>query len=136
MRKLILILVVILVVSLAACGGESAPTGGEGEPAGGNADAGEALFAQSSVGTMPGCVTCHSLEAGVTLVGPSVANVGAEAGSRVSGQSAEEYLRQSIVEPNAYVVEGFGEGIMPSGYGDALTEQQLDDLVAYLFSLR
>lgn len=135
MKRLILVLALLLVASLVACGGEPAPTGGESEPAGGNADAGEALFAQTSAGTLPGCVTCHSLEPGVALVGPSVANVGAEAGSRVSGLSAEEYLRQSIVEPNAYVVEGFGEGIMPAGYGDALSSEQVDDLVAYLLSL-
>jgi len=136
MRKPMFILALILVVSLAACGGGSAPAGEEGEPAGGDVGAGEALFAQSSVGTQAGCTTCHSLEPGVTLVGPSVANIGAEAGSRVSGVSAEDYLRQSILEPNAYVVEGFGEGIMPGGYGDELSEQQLNDLVAYLQSLK
>jgi mono/diheme cytochrome c family protein len=136
MRRLIFILVLILVASLVACGGDSAPSSGEGEPAGGNADAGEALFAQSSIGTQAGCITCHSLEPGVALVGPSVANLGAEAGSRVSGLSAEEYVRQSIVEPNAHVVEGFGEGIMPGNYGDELSEQQLEDLVAYLLSLQ
>jgi sulfur-oxidizing protein SoxX len=131
MRKLGFLLVLILVVSLAACGG-----GSESAPSGGDAAAGEELFAQSSIGSQPGCTTCHSLEAGVTLVGPSLAGVGAEAGTRVSGQSAEEYLQQSIVEPNAHVVQGFAEGIMPAGYGDALTQQQLDDLVAYLLSLK
>lgn len=136
MRKLILVVMLVLLASLAACGGESAPAGGEGETAGGDASAGEAIFVQSMVGTQAGCMTCHSLEPGVTLVGPSVANVGAEAGSRVSGLSAEEYLRQSIVEPNAYLVEGFGQGLMPAGYADELTAQQLDDLVAYMLSLK
>jgi cytochrome c len=65
-----------------------------------------------------------------------LANIGAEAGGMGSGLSAEEYLRQSIVEPDAYVVEGFGQGLMPAGYGDALTAQQLDDLVVYLLSLK
>lgn len=131
MRKLVFILAVILVVSLAACGG-----GGEPAPAGGNADAGEALFAQSSIGSQAGCTTCHSLEPGVTLVGPSLANVGTEAGSRVSGLSAEEYLRQSILEPGDFVVEGFGGGIMPGGYSSELSDEQVDDLVAYLLSLK
>jgi hypothetical protein len=65
-----------------------------------------------------------------------VANIGAEAGSRVSGQSAADYLRSSIVEPQAYVVEGFSAGIMPATYVDVLTEQQINDLVAYLLSLK
>jgi len=130
------VLAFVLVASLAACGGGSEPAGGEGAAAGGNAASGEAVFGQSPIGTLPGCMTCHSLEPGVTLVGPSLANIGTEAGSMVSGLSAEEYVRQSIVEPDAYVVEGFGEGIMPAGYGDALTSQQLDDLVAYLLSLK
>lgn len=136
MRKLGVILALIVLASLAACGGEAAPSGGESEPAGGNVGAGEAVFVQSAIGGLPGCMTCHSLEADVILVGPSLANIGAEAGSMVSGLSAEEYLRQSIIEPNAYLVEGFGEGLMPAGYGDALTSQQLDDLVAYLLSLK
>jgi mono/diheme cytochrome c family protein len=40
------------------------------------------------------------------------------------------------LEPNAYLVEGFGQGLMPAGYGDELSEEQLNDLVAYLLSLK
>lgn len=134
MRKLWLVTVLILVLGLVACGGEPAPAG-EGAGAG-DVAAGEALFNQGSIGTQAGCMACHSLAPGVTLVGPSLGNIGADAGSRVSGQSAEEYLRQSIVEPNAYVLEGFGQGIMPAGYGDELSAQQLNDLVAFLQSLK
>jgi mono/diheme cytochrome c family protein len=133
MRKLMFMVVLILVLALAACGGEPAPSGGAGE---GNVAAGKELFNQSLIGTQPGCMTCHSLEPGVTMVGPSLANVGAEASSRVSGQSGEDYLRQAIVEPNAHLVEGFGQGIMPQGYGNELSEQQLNDLVAFLASLK
>lgn len=128
MRKLMLMLTLILVVGLVACGGE--PAGG------GSVDAGKQLLAQGSIGSQAGCMTCHSLEPGVTLVGPSLARIGAEAGSRVSGLSAEEYVRQSILEPGDYVVEGFGGGIMPGGYGIELTDEQVDDLVAYLLSLK
>jgi cytochrome c2 len=119
----------MLVASLVACGGDEG-TGGEG--GGGDVAAGETVFNQVA---SPACNTCHSLEPDVTLVGPSLANIGADAGSRVSGQSAEEYLRQSIVEPDAHVVEGFSPGIMPSNYGTQLTEQQINVLVAYLSSL-
>lgn len=117
---------------LAACGGgaSQAPTGGS---AGGDAAAGKALFAQSVIGANPGCITCHSLEAGKTLVGPSMAGIASRAGSTVSGQSAEQYLRQSIVEPDAYVVKGFAKGLMPK---PTLTEQQIGDLIAYMLTLK
>lgn len=131
MRKLMLLVVLLLVLGLVACGGESAPATGAG-----GAAAGKDLFNQSTIGSQPGCMTCHSLEAGVNLVGPSLAVVGGEAGSRVSGQSAEEYLRLSIVEPGEFIVEGFAAGIMPANYGNELSEQQLNDLVAYLLSLK
>lgn len=117
---------------LAACGGgaSQAPAGGA---TGGDAAAGKALFAQSVIGSNPGCITCHSLEAGKTLVGPSMAGIASRAGSTVSGQSAEQYLRQSLAEPDAYVVKGFAKGLMPK---PTLTEKQISDLVAYMLTLK
>lgn len=129
MRKLTLLLSLILLISLAGCGGDGDTGGtGAGDPA-----AGETVYNEVA---SPACSTCHSLEPGVTLVGPSLSNIGAEAGGIVSGQSAEEYLRESVVEPNAYVVEGFPANVMPTNYGSQLTEQQLTDLVAYMLSLQ
>jgi hypothetical protein len=49
--------------------------------------------------------------------------------------TAEEYSRQSILEPNAHVVEGFVPGTMPQDWGDGLTAEQIDQLVAYLMTL-
>jgi cytochrome c551/c552 len=130
MRKISFLLLLLLVLSLAACGGESAP--GEGAGPGGDAAAGEKLFAG---GAQPACNTCHSLEAGVKLVGPSLAKMGAQADSRVSGQPAQEYLRKSIVEPNDYVPDGFAANIMPATYGSSLSDKQVDDLVAFMLTL-
>ncbi|MGD8623809.1 MAG: cytochrome c [Anaerolineae bacterium] len=129
MRKwtLFLSLSLILVLGLAACGGDGGTAGG------GDVSAGKTVFEQTAA---PACTTCHSLEAGVTLVGPSLATIGADAGSMVPGQSAEEYLRESVVSPNAHVVEGFGSNLMPQDYGTQLSEQQIDDLVAYMLSLK
>ena len=131
MRKLLPVLILLLVLGLAACGGESAPEGGTA--GGGDAAAGEQVYNQVAA---PACSTCHSLEPGVMLVGPSLANIGAEAGSRLSGTSAEDYLRQSVTDPNAHIVEGFAANLMPASYGGQLTAQQIDDLVAYMLSLK
>ena len=128
----------LLIVALAALWAASGSDGGApAAPAagGGNADAGKALFAQTVIGTQPGCVTCHSLKAGETLVGPSLAGIATRAGSTVSGQSAEQYMRNSILDPSAHVADGFAQGIMQS-YKDTLSAQQLSDVVAYLQTLK
>lgn len=98
--------------------------------------AGRDLFMDTRIGANTGCRICHSLEPGQRLVGPSLAGVGTEAQSRVPGLSAEEYLRQSIVDPNAYIVESFQPGAMLPDVADVLTDQQLDDLVAFLLTLK
>ena len=114
----------------------------EGEPSSGLppemaqalASADPARGEQLAVST--GCLACHSLDEGVTIVGPSWYGLGDRAGSRVEGQSAEEYLYRSIVSPDDYVVEGFPPGIMPQIYGDTLNEQEIADLIAYLLTLK
>ena len=43
-----------------------------------------------------------------------------------------EQVRQSIVDPNAEIADGFSEGIMPPNYGDSLDPREIDALVDYL----
>lgn len=97
---------------------------------------GERIFNGATLGASAGCQICHSLKPGVQLVGPSLAGVGTRAETRVPGMSAEAYLMQSLVKPDAYVVEGFQPGQMRPDLAEALTQQQLDDLVAFLLTLR
>ena len=100
---------------------EEAETGEEtaltGDPANG-----ETLFGGA-------CAACHGAEDGV---GPALSGMGERAASRVDGMSAADYLHESIVEPGAYVVDGFNDGIMPNTYTEQYDEQQLADLVAYM----
>ncbi len=84
---------------------------------------GERLFAQN-------CAGCHGEVDGA---GPALTGMGERAASRVEGLSAEEYLHQSIVEPGAHVVEGFNN-IMPATYGEQFSEQELQDLIAYILT--
>jgi len=148
MREAVVIMMLVLLLGVAACGGASPAgdqlpggdelPGGEGSQAAGEGDpsAGKDLLVQGLIGTQAGCTTCHSLEPGVTGLGPSLAGVGVEAASRVEGSSAADYLRESILTPDAYIVAGFGGGVMPGTYGGELTEQQVADLVAFLLTLK
>jgi hypothetical protein len=58
------------------------------------------------------------------------------AGERVPGLTAEAYLRESIVDPNAYLVDDYTRGLMPRGYADNLTTEEIDSLVQYMLSLK
>lgn len=83
-----------------------------------------------------GCIACHSLEKDVRVVGPSWYSVGSAAGERVAGESAGLYLYTSIVDPNAYINEGYVAGLMPLTYKDILSNEQMADVIAYLLSLQ
>lgn len=124
MKKHLLFPVMLLffTAALAACGG--------GGDAGGNdaAAAGEELFAQTVIGAQAGCITCHSLDADTVVVGPSMAGVGA--------RLSDAELRESILDPNAVLAEGFPADTMPNVWGDELSDEQVDQLVAYLLSLK
>ena len=105
---------------------------------------GQTLFRTSP----PGCFGCHSTTAGVNLVGPSLADIGemarrhiAEPSYHGKAKDAAAYIRESIVDPNAFVLEGptyssGGRSLMPTGFDVALKPQQIDALVAYLMTLK
>jgi cytochrome c oxidase subunit 2 len=80
---------------------------------------GKTLFAQQ-------CGTCHTLaDAGTT------AEVGPDLDEALNGKSAA-FIRESIVNPNAEIAPGFQPNVMPSTFGESLSQQQLDSLVEYL----
>jgi mono/diheme cytochrome c family protein len=79
------------------------------------------------------CVHCHSLD-GSDGDGPTLQGIAMAAGERVPGLTAEEYIRQSIMEPDAYVVEGYDHS-MGRIFSKLLSEQEVHDLVAFLLTL-
>ena len=89
-----------------------------------------------------GCGSCHVIgEMGeARKVGPDLTNIGAVAGERIAGVSAEEYLRQSILQPNAFIAPDCPNGpcladVMPQYYGERLSPEQVEMIVAYLLAL-
>lgn len=77
-----------------------------------------------------GCSGCHSL-AGVSTspVGPDLSNLALRAGNRRPGYSSEDYARESIREPQAFIVTGYGGVQMPTL---PVTDDELEALVAFL----
>jgi len=127
---------VLFSMMLAACGGKSNAGGNPANASVGDPAAGKVLFNQGTIQSAPGCTNCHSIEPGQVKVGPSLAGVASIAGTRVKGQTVEEYLRTSILDPNAYIVQGFPSGVMYQDFKDLMTDKQVNDLVAYLLTLK
>lgn len=91
---------------------------------------GKALFN----GPEAGCFLCHQVGGSGGTRGPALDNVATVAGTRKPGLSAQDYLRESIVSPGAYVVPRY-DNIMPPS-GDRLSSEEIDDIVAYLMTLK
>jgi len=125
-------LAIVVVLLLAGCAGGS--DAGPDTPT--TTRPGQEIFEQRILGPNPGCITCHSFDPDTTLVGPSIAGVATRAESRVSGQTARDYLRESILEPSAFVVEGFDDGKMPADWDEVLTAAEVEAVVGYLLGLK
>ncbi len=81
-----------------------------------------------------GCAGCHAVE-GISsgAVGPNLTQIGTIAETRLDELSAEEYIRESIVNPAAYLVEGYDD-LMVKTFADTISEGELEDLVAFLLA--
>ncbi len=81
-----------------------------------------------------GCGSCHTFKpAGSNAnVGPNLDELARAAGRRRPGQSAEEYVRESIENPDAFVVRGFRRGVMPDTFKSDISADEMDALVQYL----
>jgi len=105
---------------------------------------GEQVFRSAT----PACAACHSIAPGVNMAGPSMAGLAARteallASGQYKGKATDltGYLRESITEPSAHVVPGAmysanGVSFMPTTYVKDLTTAQIDQLSAYLTSLK
>jgi cytochrome c2 len=80
-----------------------------------------------------GCIACHKLDGPEKLIGPSLWDIGA--------RKDANYIRESILQPDAVVVEGFPPGLMKgtldgSGFYQKVPLQDLNAIVDYLTSLK
>lgn len=84
--------------------------------------------------TAAGCGGCHVLAAAGSNgnIGPTLEGIAATAGERQRGVPPEQYVSESIINPNAIIAPGFAAGVMPQNYGDQLTPEQTKALTDYL----
>jgi mono/diheme cytochrome c family protein len=104
-------------------GGETGETAETSEQPHGDPEAGKEVFTTVA---NPACGTCHTLAAAGTdqTLGPNL--------DEGLADKDAAFIHQSIVDPDAEITPGFADNLMPEDYGEKLTEQQLNDLVAFL----
>ncbi len=94
------------------------------------AEAGERLY------KIRGCAQCHSVD-GAAGIGPSLKDLFGETVPLTGGRTAvadENYLRESILEPQATVVAGF-QPVMPT-YKGRLSDAEITAIIAYIKTLQ
>ena len=90
------------------------------------AKTGEQIF------TAAGCAGCHTFSPAGSNgnIGPNLDQLKTQAGKLVPGKSADEYIRQSIEDPGAYIVKGFPNAMPP--FKGRLKDEQIKALIDYL----
>lgn len=87
--------------------------------------------------TQYGCLACHSTD-GSKKIGPTWARLFGSQVTMTDGTTLEadqEYLVESIVNPNLHVVEGYAPNVMPP-FGETLDQTQVENIAAYIESLK
>ncbi len=109
----------------------AAPTVGQtssGQPTQLKGDAlGEQIFVSGTPGGATSCGSCHTMKSAGTsgTIGPNL--------DKELTSDPPAPTRESIVDPNKEIVPGYRANVMPSNYATALTSQQLDAVVNYVY---
>jgi cytochrome c551/c552 len=97
---------------------------------GGNAAAGKTIFASN------GCATCHTFQpAGATgSIGPNLDSAPTADAKADNNMALAAFVKESIVNPDAYIAKGFKKGLMPTTFGNSIKGADLNNLVAFIVS--
>ena len=79
-----------------------------------------------------GCAGCHAFTPANSNgeIGPNLDNVAADA--EKAGEAPEAYIKESIVDPNKVIANGYAKDVMPGDFGKSLSAKEIDALVTYL----
>jgi cytochrome c oxidase subunit 2 len=88
--------------------------------------------------TENGCAACHSAD-GTQVVGPTWKGLYGAAVALADGTTVkadDAYLKESVLLPNAKMVKGFQPNIMPQNFREKLSDDQINDMIEYIKSLK
>lgn len=113
--------------SATTTGSSTTSTSGGG---GGSAAAGKAVF------TANGCASCHTFQpAGATgTIGPNLDTAPTSDAKADHNMDLAAFVKESIVNPDAYIAKGYNKGIMPTTFGNSIKGADLNNLVAFIVS--
>jgi cytochrome c oxidase subunit 2 len=109
-------------LALAGCGGdEDEERGGDATPT-----PTEAASPGLRVWNAQGCGSCHTLAAA-----NATGTTGRNLDEALKGKS-KDFIRESIVDPDAEIAEGFSAGVMPKDFGQKLSNEELQQLADFI----
>ncbi len=92
----------------------------------GDSDRGKTIFFTHQVAA---CNRCHQIGGEGGVIGPAL--------DGIAERKAEDYLRQSLVDPNATIAENYPAPVSPMPPMNLLmSEQEIEDVLAYLMTLK
>lgn len=84
---------------------------------------------------MQHCAACHTTSGDAVIVGPPLAGIADRAETRIAGMDGRAYIEQSILDPGAYINEGYND-LMPKTFGQILSPEEFNALVDFLVTLK
>ncbi len=128
-------LLVVLALLVTACGSDAKASNIPSPESVGDPEQGAQIFVERH-GEAPSCSFCHSVNQDKSGIGPSLEGIARSAGHQQNGVDTIAYLRDSIVNPNAFVADGSSKSRMYAHFDDVLSDEEIDNLIAYLLTLK
>ena len=113
-----------------SAGTTTSSSGGGGGGGGGDAAAGKVVFNAN------GCASCHTFKPANSTgtIGPDLDTAPAASAKDDNNMNLSAFIKESIVNPDAYIAKGYSKGLMPTNFGSSLSSKQVNDLVAFILS--
>lgn len=98
------------------------------------------LVVAFTTGSCSACHTIPNITGASGQIGPDLSTIGTVAANRIPGKSAEDYIRQSLLEPGAYIAPECPAGpceanVMVASFIRVLSQDQIDSIIDYLLTL-